>query len=296
MDARLKTAAEAPQASPGLKRRHALLGGLLAAGSAGLTAQTATGTPAAASTASTATAPLPLTAQTTEGPYHLPGMPLRSDITEGLPGVPMELRLLVLDAQGRPQPLAEVDVWQCDATGLYSGFDGQGDDQKADLRGRTFLRGRQCCDAQGAVTFRTVYPGWYAGRTTHIHVKVLYGARAALTSQFFLPDAVNEFLYTRLPPYQRALQRNVINRTDGIAMRAGDTVLGTLREAGDRYVASLTLVVDPQADPPPWRPGGPPPPGARGSDGPPPGFGGRPLLPVPQGEERVRAVLPGAPT
>lgn len=237
-----------------------------------------------------------LTAQTTEGPYFLDGMPLRADIAEGLPGVPIEVRIEVLNLAGQALPELRVDLWQCDAQGLYSGFNGQGDDRSQGLLGQRFLRGGQLTGADGTAVFRSIYPGWYAGRTTHIHFKVGQAARTMLTSQFFLPDALSEFLYTRQPDYQRAALRNVLNSSDGIALRAGDTVVGSVREAPDRYVLSLAAVVDPLANPPIHRPGpgGGPPPGARGPGGPPPGFGGTPPLKAPEGAGRVQALLPAS--
>ncbi len=267
-------------------RRHALATGLAAVGAAGL------GAPRAARAAA---APRALTVQTTEGPYFIDAMPVRADITEGLPGVPLELRFTVLDTAGTPLPAARVDVWQCDALGIYSGYAGQGDDRNTSALGKTFLRGRLLTDADGAAVFRTVYPGWYDGRTTHIHMKVAIGPRTVLTSQFFLPDALSEFLYTSLPAYRRSALRNVLNSSDGIALRAGDTVVGAVREAPDRYVASLALVVDPLANPPVHRPGpgSGPPPGATGSGGPPPGFGGVPALKAPEGAARAAALVPG---
>ena len=247
-------------------------------------------------------APLPLTAQTTEGPYFLAGMPERADITEGRPGVPLAVRIRVLTAQGQPLPGAWVDLWQCDAAGLYSGYGGQGDDRRVSLVGQTFLRGSLRTGADGAAAFGSIYPGWYAGRTTHIHFKVRVADHTVLTSQFFLPDALSEFIYTQLPGYQRQQLRGVLNRTDGIALMAGPTVIGSVREDRDRdrdrYLASLDTVVDPLARPPVHRPGpgSGPPPGAQrgGGGGPPPGFGGTPALPVPEGEARVRALVPGS--
>ncbi len=70
-----------------------------------------------------------------------------------------------------------------------------------------------------------------------------------LTSQFFLPDALSEFLYTQMPLYQRARLRDTLNSVDGIALKAGATVLGAVREERQRYVATLALVVDPAANP-----------------------------------------------
>ena len=246
-------------------------------------------------------AALDLTAQTTEGPYFLPGLPLREDITEGKTGVPLEVRLRVVDAQGLPLAGARVDLWQCDAGGLYSGYAGQGDDRRSSTVGQTWLRGGQLSGADGGCAFRTLYPGWYAGRTTHIHFKVTRGGRHWLTSQFFLPDALSEFVYTTLPDYRRQALRDVLNRSDGIALMTGPTTLGTVREEAQRYVASLQVVANPAADVPAHRPGpgsGPPPEALRAGAsgvraGPPPGFGGTPALPPLQGTARVQALVPG---
>ena len=239
---------------------------------------------------------LALTAQTTEGPYYLADTPLRADITEGLPGVPLELLLTVRDPNGMTLPGCRVDIWQCDAGGLYSGYAGQGDDRTVSEVGKTYLRGGQISNARGEVRFRSIYPGWYAGRTTHIHFKVQLLGRSLVTSQFFMPDAMNEFLYTQLPQYRRSQVRNVVNRTDGIAVMAGPTVIGSVQEERDRYVAQLSVVVDPTVDVPAHRPGpgsGPPPGAVPGRGGPPPGFGGVPALKAPEGAARVRALVPG---
>ena len=275
-----------PQPARALRRREWLAGSAAAWGaSIAALPLSAQAQPAAAA----------LTVQTTEGPYYLDDMPLRSDIREAAVGVPLELRLRLTDAARAPLAGGRVDVWQCDAAGLYSGFAGQGDERHTSTVGKTFLRGGQLSGADGAVVFTTVYPGWYGGRTTHIHVKVTHGGQTRLTTQFFLPDALNEALYTRVVAYRRAALRDTLNRSDGIALRAGNTVLGALHEESDRYVASLALVIDPLARPVTWRPGsGPPPESLRSPGGPPPGFGGRAPLPALQGAARDRALVPGA--
>ena len=272
-----------------ISRRHVLASGLATAGALGLNAPRA-------QAQATAAAPRALTAQTTEGPYFLDGMPLRADITEGLPGVPTEVRIEVLDPSGAPLPNVRVDLWQCDAQGLYSGYGGQGDDRSVSVEGKTFLRGGLMTGSDGTAAFRSIYPGWYTGRTTHIHFKVSRAPRTMLTSQFFLPDALSEYLYTQQPGYQRSALRNVLNSTDGILLSAGDTVIGSVRETANRYLVSLTTVVDPTANPPIHRPGpgSGPPPGARLGGGPPPGFGGTPPLKAPEGPARVQALVPGS--
>ncbi|KLN53753.1 intradiol ring-cleavage dioxygenase [Variovorax paradoxus] len=259
--------------------------GLLAAiGAAGLCA-------AAPSSAAAARA-LPLTAQATEGPYYIDAAKLRSDITEGLAGVPLEVRFTVLDTAGKPLRGLRMDLWHCDAQGRYSGFGEQGEDRSLSFEGRTFLRGSQHADRTGAVAFATIYPGWYAGRTTHIHFKVLNGARTVLTSQFFLPDALSEYLYAQVAGYKRARLRDTLNSTDGIALKAGHTVVGAVREERQRYVATLTLVVDPASSPAAEHPPGPGP----NRDAPASGFPGPgegpPQPSAPEGEARTRAIVP----
>jgi protocatechuate 3,4-dioxygenase beta subunit len=292
-----------PSKPPALGRRGLLagLGAATLAATAGTVASSATATPATPATP--AAQKLPLTAQTTEGPYYLDVAQVRRDITEGLEGVPLEVRFTVCDAAGRPLPRLRVDLWHCDMQGRYSGFDGQGDDRAGAFEGKTFLRGSQFTDREGTAAFATVYPGWYAGRTTHIHMKVLNvlnGARAVLTSQFFLPDALSEFLYTQVSLYQRARVRDTLNSVDGIALRAGDTVLGAVREERQRYVATLALVVDPAANPLVDRPpgamapsGGMPPPGMPGMKM---GAAGRPGRPrALEGAARIKALVPPRP-
>src|SRR5215212_6545133 len=106
-----------------------------------------------------------LTPEQTEGPYYIAGEKLRRNITEGRPGVPLLLRLRVVDASTcRPITGAAVDIWHADALGVYSGFG-------AGRRNRTAMRGIQRTDRTGLARFRSVYPGWYQGRTVHIHVK-----------------------------------------------------------------------------------------------------------------------------
>ena len=89
---------------------------------------------------------------------------------------------------------AVVEIWHADAGGVYSGFDaGAGED---------FLRGAQVTDADGIVEFTTVYPGWYVGRTPHIHAKVHVDNATALTTQLYFDDAISTAVYEGGSPYQ----------------------------------------------------------------------------------------------
>ena len=106
--------------------------------------------------------------QETEGPYYLDLDLLRSDITEGRAGTPLALVMQVVSATTcAPLKGVAVDVWHCDAAGVYSGYSGQLGG--ADTRGQTFLRGTQLTGDDGRVRFDTIYPGWYPGRTTHVY-------------------------------------------------------------------------------------------------------------------------------
>ena len=130
----------------------------------------------------------------TEGPYYVDDMKVRRDITEGLPGAPLSLRLSVLDASTcKPIKGAAVDIWHASAGGKYSGAESN------DTVGRTYLRGIQRTDAKGLARFATVYPGWYPGRAVHIHVKVHVGGDEVHTGQLFFRDSISDAVYKRAP-------------------------------------------------------------------------------------------------
>jgi protocatechuate 3,4-dioxygenase beta subunit len=178
----------------------------------------------------------------TEGPYYFDVDAIRSDITEDREGTPLRLALRVRDAGScEPIPNAVVDVWHCDASGLYSGFEsasrgGPGGGQTDE---RTYLRGAQATNEDGIVQFRTVYPGWYRGRTTHIHVKVHLDRTTVLTSQLFFDDGFTEKVYARAP-YSEDGGRDTFNDSDGIF---SEDLLLTLREERDGVLGALTLDV-----------------------------------------------------
>lgn len=224
-------------------RRRALLG------TVGLGIAAALGTTTARAEAAADTARLPPTPATTEGPFYKDVVLARSDIAEGRRGVPIAWRLAVVGLDRRPANGLRVDLWHCDASGYYSGFEGQGPRREVSTIGRTFLRGTQVAGRDGVVEFRSVYPGWYEGRTAHVHLKVFDGPTAVLTSQLFLPDALSEFLYTNVAAYRRLDPRDTLNRDDDIAAGAGDPNHAAVREQAGRYVAEATIVVDPNAKP-----------------------------------------------
>jgi len=177
-----------------------------------------------------------LTPEQTEGPYYIAGEKLRRDITEGRPGVPLLLRLKVVDASTcRPIKGAAVDIWHADPLGVYSGFG-------AGARSRTFMRGVQRTDRTGLARFRSVYPGWYQGRTVHIHVKVHVAGNVVHTGQLYFPDRVTDRVFRRRP-YSRRARRTTRNATDFVFAQGGRRSMLALRKVGSAYVGSITLGV-----------------------------------------------------
>ena len=175
-----------------------------------------------------------LTPELTEGPYYIAGEKLRRNITEGRPGTRLDLHLFAVDATTcRPIKGAIVDIWHADAAGTYSGFG-------AGASSRTFMRGIQKTDGNGLATFRTVYPGWYQGRTVHIHVKVHVGGNVVHTGQLFFSDTLTDAAYKRLP-YSRRPNRDVRNAQDSIYQSGGSRSLLALKRKGTGYVGSLTM-------------------------------------------------------
>jgi protocatechuate 3,4-dioxygenase beta subunit len=175
-----------------------------------------------------------LAPEQTEGPYYISSARVRRNIAEGRPGRVLTLRLRVVDASTcKPIKGASVDVWHCDAAGAYSGVQGNGG---------TFMRGVQKTDAKGFATFRTVYPGWYQGRTVHIHVKVHLGGNVLHTGQLYFPDTVTDAVY-RKAPYSRRGRRSTRNANDSVYRNGGKRSLLSLRKTGTGYTGSITMGV-----------------------------------------------------
>lgn len=178
-----------------------------------------------------------LTPEMTEGPYFVDGDAVRSDITEGRPGTPLTLKLRVVDANGcTPVGGAVVDVWHADAGGNYSAFG-------SSLANSTFLRGIQHTDADGAVTFETIYPGWYHGRAVHIHVKVAVDGTEIHTGQLFFDDDASERVFAA-KAYSGRGDGWMRNADDDIYANGGDRSIVSLRAADNRYTGSLTMGID----------------------------------------------------
>jgi protocatechuate 3,4-dioxygenase beta subunit len=160
----------------------------------------------------------PVTPRQTEGPFYFDPRLVRQDIRDGRPGVPLRLRLQIVAAsECAPAERARVDIWHCDAAGAYSGYDREA------TAGETWLRGTQHSDADGIVSFDTLYPGWYSGRATHIHCKAWMAGGREITSQIYFPDDLSDRLYAESAYAGRGGER-LRNGDDGIFRRAGEGV------------------------------------------------------------------------
>ena len=262
--------------------------------SSGATTTTASG--ATPSTTASATSALSLAPETTEGPYYLDLDLVRSDVREDRQGLPLVLDITVVDEQGRAIKGAAVDIWHCDAGGIYSGFAAQstgagGNPPSGPGRGgpgntggpgtggpppsgpgggpgnaggpgagsytagnRTvsqgtatdtskFLRGTQITDDSGKASFTTVYPGWYTGRTVHIHALVNVNNKTVHVGQLFFDDALSDKIYASTTPYNSHSNRDTRNSNDSIYQAAASGGLLDLQTAGSGYKSVVRMAV-----------------------------------------------------
>ena len=201
-----------------------------------------------------------LTPEQEEGPFYIDLARVRRDIVEDRPGVPLVLALTVVDANTcEPIRDAAVDIWHCDALGVYSGEPSEGSEAE------TYLRGIQLTDGNGLAEFATIYPGQYPGRTTHIHLKIHLGGRqsdgtyagghVSHTGQLFTTDQRDAEVFA-LAPYNRNTAEITARNADAIfRVQDGSSSALTLTQAGsnlarDGLAARATLGVDPSTEAP----------------------------------------------
>lgn len=196
---------------------------------------------------------LPASASQTEGPYWVDEMLNRSDIrsdpSDGLtkPGAPLHLALSFHDVRAlgcKPVDNAQIDIWQCDAAGLYS------DARDNRTIGKKFLRGYQMTGRGGGVNFVTVYPGWYHGRTVHVHFRVRRklenGTLEQFTAQLFFPDDLSDQVF-RQEPYAGHRNRDIKNSNDMVMHESGEgaSLYPEMKTVADKsYVGTLDIGID----------------------------------------------------
>jgi protocatechuate 3,4-dioxygenase beta subunit len=207
---------------------------------------TTTATTTAATTAPAVVTDVVLAPEMTQGPYYLNLNMVRSDIAEDRPGVPLALSLVVVNASGVPVSGAAVDIWHADANGLYSGFAAASAQANGGSTGSddgTFCRGTQLSDATGKVTFNTIYPGWYQGRTVHIHVLIHVSGKSVHTGQLFVDDTFTDGVYSSNTPYSTRGARTTKNSNDGIYSGGGSKSIVPVAKSGSGYAGTLVTGV-----------------------------------------------------
>jgi protocatechuate 3,4-dioxygenase beta subunit len=178
-----------------------------------------------------------LTPEVTEGPYWIANGLTRRDITSGQAGIPLLLYLTVEDSSTcEPIGGADVELWHANRLGAYSGVNGNS---------QRYLRGHQKSNSKGLVIFKTIYPGWYRGRTPHIHVKVHVGGSVVHTGQLFFADTVSGAVY-KTSRYKSHGQADTKNAADSIYADAGGSrsKLRLTRRSGSKgYLGTMTMIV-----------------------------------------------------
>jgi protocatechuate 3,4-dioxygenase beta subunit len=190
-----------------------------------------------------------------EGPFYVDIEKVRENTVEGQEGVPLDLRARVIDHQECvPVAGAACDIWLCNACGVSS------DESSEDTVGQTYLRGVQFTDSEGWAEFKTIYPGHYAGRATHIHIKVHIGGKRTTktysgghichTGQMLFDEGVNDAVY-ELSPYDKSTVARVPNSQDRVFSEQGGKYsmpkLSGTPASGIK--ATIALGVDPGSTP-----------------------------------------------
>ena len=189
----------------------------------------------------------------TEGPFfvdaELERSDIRSDPSTGAvsDGIPLTLRFNVSrisrgDCSALPGAL--VDLWQCDADGVYSGVEDEG--APASAREQHFLRGYQHTDDDGTARFTTIYPGWYRQRAVHVHFKVrteVAGQPYEFTSQLYFDEALTDKVHAEAP-YAARGRRTRMNADDRIFLDGGESLMARVSEGDDGYAATFDLGLD----------------------------------------------------
>lgn len=219
-------------------------GGALASPSPTSTARQTSAATAAATGSAAATA-LPsciVRPALAEGPFFvdekLDRSDIRSDPATGVvrPGAILNVNFLVSRVSGSACAAlrgAIVDLWHCDALGVYSDV--------GSASGQKFLRGFQTTDASGTAKFMTIYPGWYPGRAVHLHFKIRPTSSSEFTSQLFFDDALSTQVFAQAPYAQKGTQGMTPNTSDSIFRQAAGKLSLNVTRSGDVYSATFDI-------------------------------------------------------
>lgn len=171
----------------------------------------------------------------------------RQDVSEGHPGLPTRLAFKVVDEGCAPVAGATVDIWHTSPGGLYSGSDANdfctaGDPTE---RAHRWFRGVRTTDADGRADFDTCFPGWYPGRTIHIHFTVRVAGQSYVTSQLFFPDALSDEIIATQPLYDARGPRDTTNRNDSVIAPSAvdDYTLAWARQPDGALLAWKAVVI-----------------------------------------------------
>ncbi|MEQ4723591.1 hypothetical protein [Nonomuraea sp. B19D2] len=223
-----------------------------------------------------------LTSTTTQGPYYFDADKIRSDIREDRQGVRLRVAIKVQDSETcKPLGNTVVEIWHCDAAGLYSGAEaqstgggggnqpsgnppgnppsgaptgappsggtGDGGGDMADLTptdDKRYLRGAQVTNSDGIVEFTTIWPGWYRGRTIHVHAMVHFSNQRVLTTQLMFDESLNSKVMA-MSPYSGHSGRDTFNDNDNIY---DDSMLMKVTKEDDGYLGVIVFSADSDKD------------------------------------------------
>ena len=184
----------------------------------------------------------------TEGPFptHTPSSYMRSDITDGRTGYKLTAKITVTNSASSCAALGEalVDIWHCDAEGNYSEYGGTGM-QSTNYTNVHFLRGRQTTDSNGLVTFASIFPGWYSGRATHIHVHVYNASGTSLkVSQIAFSEGTGTAL-AAVNGYAKGMTGYTYNKSDNVFSddTAGVEIATVTGNTTDGFVLAMNIAV-----------------------------------------------------
>ena len=223
-----------------VSRRQAILtiggaGAALGFGCGGASPTSPETTTSTTTTPTTGSSACAVTPSETVGPFPSLADLIRSDIREGKSGATLTLTITVVNSNNNCSPVANanVEIWQCDAGGNYSQYGTQ--------TAQTYLRGIQTTNGDGQVTFTTVYPGWYQGRATHIHVEVVRNGVSSKVTQIAFPESVNAAVYAT-GVYASRGSNPTANARDGIFADSLDSELASVSgDAANGYAATFRV-------------------------------------------------------